>query len=482
MKKNALIFVFDKTGIVDFSQGLRNCGYELTVHADVAEILHRSAIDGFTTISNDDFFNIDLEPFEIIVVNTQSFAQWFTSEHPLSVDKIIDVAFDAQIEFIKNLAKNYRNNSVLIDPLDYDNAIQSLNEYGKITDTLKIMFVCKVFEYVAHIDTLIATCLRKKQQNNDFPRFFTVTYEKSQGLRYGENPHQAASYYKEAMTNEGTLADAEQLSGSDLSFNNINDSNIAISLLKEFTQPAAVAVKHANPCGVSISDTILEAFNKAYDADSISAFDSVVALNREVDLELATRICHIFTGLVIAPQYTSEALSLLKQNQQKIKVLQIKKLTEIVSPNENDMRKVLGGLLIQKTDSKIFEKENIKCITKRTPTEYEMRQLEFAWIVAKHTKCNAIVLASNNATVGVGPGQMNRITALNIAIERGEGKTKGSVMASDGFFFQDCVIAASKAGVTAIIQPGGSNDSDLVEECDKTDISMLVTGMRHFKH
>ncbi len=310
-----------------------------------------------------------------------------------------------------------------------------------------------------------------------------MTFEKVQGMRYGENPHQGAAFYKEVGAGENTLAAAEQLHGKELSYNNINDANGALDVMKEFgaQRPAAVAVKHANPCGVGVGETILEAYGNAYDADPVSIYGGIVVLNRPVDLPTAEKLAEIFLEIIIAPEYDKEAFALLSQK----KNIRLLRLPGLAAANENlmDMKKVAGGLLIQQLDTELLGSE-LKCVTNRQPTEEETEQLLFAWKVVKHVKSNGIALVKGNRTVGIGPGQTNRITALELAIKYAGENAAGSVMASDAYFpFDDCVQAAKVAGITAIIQPGGSiRDADSIKACNDAGIAMVFTGMRHFKH
>ncbi len=304
-------------------------------------------------------------------------------------------------------------------------------------------------------------------------------------MRYGENPHQAAAFYREIGNRTNCLDAAKQLHGKELSYNNINDANGALDVLKEFGEdkPCAVAVKHANPCGVGTGETLYEAYMNAYNSDPVSIFGGIVALNREVDEATATELAKIFLEIIIAPSFTEKALELLTVK----KNIRLLELPDVAKANDGtmlDMKKVAGGLLVQQLDAELMNEADLKVVTKRQPTEAEMEQLKFAWRVVKHVKSNGICLVANNGTVGVGPGQTNRITALELAIKYAGDRANGSVMGSDAFFpFPDCVEAAAKAGITAIIQPGGSvKDQESIDACDKYGIAMVFTGMRHFKH
>ena len=342
-----------------------------------------------------------------------------------------------------------------------------------------------MFEHTASYDAMICNYLRGQLGKDNLPDTLTMTFEKVQQMRYGENPHQKAAFYKEIGNRDNVLSSAKQLHGKELSYNNINDANGALDVIKEFGYdvPCAVGVKHANPCGVGLGSTILEAYQKAYEADPVSIFGGIVALNREVDEATATELAKIFLEIIIAPSFSKEALEILTKKKN-IRLLELEGLAKPNTPDMMDMKKVAGGLLVQEIDTQLYIPENLKVVTDRAPTEEEMKDLLFGWRVVKHTKSNAIVLAKGDQTVGVGPGQTNRITALELAIKYGGDKVKGSVMASDAFFpFSDCVEAAEKAGITAIIQPGGSiRDQESIDACNKAGIAMVFTGMRHFKH
>lgn len=429
--------------------------------------------------------NLDIIPIDVIAINLYPF-----KETILEKDVILDDAIE-QIDIggptmIRAAAKNWRDVVVVIDPLDYAKILGWLKNGGVSRDE-KYNLACKVFEHTAAYDALVASYLRGLQDNSPlFPPSLTLTYDRIQTMRYGENPHQRAAFYSEVKASENGIASALQLHGKELSFNNINDANGALDVLKEFSvvMPCAVAVKHANPCGVGFGETLLDAYTEAYEADPTSIYGGIVAVNREVDYATAVKMSEIFLEIIIAPSFSEEAMEVLKQK----KNIRLMSLNGINKPNHYgmlDMKKVAGGLLVQELDTELYNEPDLKTVTKREPTKQEMSQLMFAWRVVKHTKSNAIVLVKGNSTVGIGPGQTNRIAALEIAVKNaGKERATGSVLASDAFFpFADCAEAAEKAGITAIIQPGGSiHDRESIEACDKAGIAMVFTGMRHFKH
>ena len=302
-------------------------------------------------------------------------------------------------------------------------------------------------------------------------------------MRYGENPHQGASYYTEAFIRAGSLSKAKQLWGKELSYNNINDANGALELVKEFDEPCVVASKHANPCGVGIGETIYEAYLKAYESDPVSVFGGILAINGIVDEKTAAEINKIFIEIVIAEGYTPEALAIL-ETKKNIRLLELPDIRARREKSAYDMKKVYGGLLVQDYDETLYNDEEVKAVTKRAPTKAEMKALLFNWKVVKYTKSNAIVIGKEDRTTGIGMGQTNRIWAARQAIEHAGAEAGGSVMASDAFFpFPDCVEECVKAGITAIIQPGGSiRDQLSIDACDEAGIAMIFVGQRHFRH
>ena len=516
MKKRALLSVSDKTGVVDFARGLYELGYELvstggTAAAlreaglnvlDVSEItgfpecldgrvktLHPAVHAGILAMRGNaehmrQITELNVTPIDIVAINLYPFKQTILKDS-VTLEEAIENIDIGGPTMIRSAAKNWQDVVVLVNPADYDEALSRLKD-GEVTREQKFKYALKVFEHTAAYDALVSGYLRR-QVGAGLPDSLTLTFEKAQEMRYGENPHQSAAFYRESVRGctNSTLADAKQLHGKELSFNNINDANGALDVLKEFNAdtPCAVAVKHANPCGVGIGGTIAEAFQSAYDADPVSIFGGIVALNRTVDAQTASLLKPIFLEIVIAPDYEPEALVILTKK----KDLRIMQLADIEAPNTPDMldiKKVAGGLLVQELNCELLPESEFKVVTDREPTEEEKRALLLAWRVVKHTKSNGICLARGSRTTGIGPGQTNRITALELAIKYAGESAEGSVMASDAFFpFDDCVLAAAKAGITAIIQPGGSiRDEDSIKACNASGIAMVFTGMRHFKH
>jgi phosphoribosylaminoimidazolecarboxamide formyltransferase/IMP cyclohydrolase len=340
----------------------------------------------------------------------------------------------------------------------------------------------KAFGHTAHYDALIAAYFNRLI-GEKFPEQLTVAYTKQQSLRYGENPHQEAAFYREPLAPEGTIATAIQLHGKELSYNNINDANAALELVHEFAEPAVVAIKHMNPCGVGLGETIEEAFQKAYEADPVSIFGGIIAANRPIDAATAAKMKEIFLEIILAPAFTEEALAILT-TKKNLRLLALGEEFAVRKESTLKWQTISGGALIQDADVRSLTPEECRVVTERAPSEEEWRQLLFAWKVVKHVKSNAIVLAKDFRTLGVGAGQMNRVGAAKIAIGQAKEAAKGAVLASDAFFpMKDTVEEAAKAGIIAIIQPGGSiRDEESITEANKHGIAMVFTGIRHFKH
>jgi phosphoribosylaminoimidazolecarboxamide formyltransferase/IMP cyclohydrolase len=514
MVKRVLISVSDKTGIVGLARELEDLGVEIISTGGTAKALkdaglkvvnisdvtgfpecldgrvktlHPKVHGGLLAMRNNpehmkQLAELGIEPIDMVIINLYPFKQTILKEH-VELEEAIENIDIGGPTMLRAAAKNYQDVAVVVDPKDYDTVLEELKTSGDISLKTKFRLAYKVFEHTSHYDTLIAGYLRDRLGEASFPETLTLTFEKVQDMRYGENPHQKAVFYKEVGANRGCITNAKQLHGKELSYNNINDANGALTLLKEFDQPTVVAVKHANPCGVGSAENIHAAYLKAYDSDPVSIFGGIVAANREIDEKTAEEIKKIFLEIVIAPSYTKEALEILTQKKN-IRILQLEDISSALPQGTYDMKKVAGGLLVQNYNSELYDENELKIVTDKKPTNEELEELEFAMKVVKHTKSNAIVLVKDKATIGVGPGQTNRITAAKIAIEYGGDKTKGSVMASDAFFpFPDCAEAAAAAGITAIIQPGGSiKDQESIDVCNKFGIAMVFTGMRHFKH
>lgn len=512
--KRALVSVSDKTGIVEFCRGLAELGVEVISTGGTKNLLAKegvpvigiSDVTGFPEILDgrvktlhpavhsgllairdseehqNQMKELGLDYIDLVVVNLYPFQE--TIAKP-------DVAYEDAIEnidiggptMLRSAAKNHAFVSVVVDAADYGKVLEEIKAEGDTTLNTRKALAAKVFRHTASYDALISDYL--SQVNGDpLPERYTVTYEKIQDLRYGENPHQKAAFYRKPLAAQDTLSNAKQLHGKELSYNNINDANAALQMVKEFTEPAVVAVKHMNPCGVGVGASVLEAFEKAYAADPVSIFGGIVAANRIVDEDTANLLKDIFLEIVIAPGFTQEALAVLTKKKN-IRLLEMGNLQAGVDrQSQFVVTSIDGGMIVQENDIHSIQAEDLKVVTDRQPTEEEMKQLLFGWKIVKHVKSNAILLAKNNMTIGVGAGQMNRVGAAKIAIEQAGAEAKGSVMASDAFFpMSDTVEAAAKAGITAIIQPGGSiKDEESIAMANQHGIAMVFTGVRHFKH
>lgn len=510
MTKRALISVSDKTNIVSFAEGLIGLDYEIISTGGTLKVLTEAGLDvkaveevtGFPEILDGRVKTLHpfihggllanrnltehrtelethhIQPIDMVVVNLYPFKQTLDQPNVTDADIIENIDIGGPT-MLRAAAKNFEHVTVVVDPENYQDVLSTLTDKEDLV-SMRQELAAKVFRHTAHYDALIAGFFTSKTDDK-YPETYTVTYEKVQSLRYGENPHQEAAFYKDAQEMSGSLASGKQLHGKELSYNNIQDANSALEILSEYEQHAAVAVKHMNPCGIGVGETIEAAFQKAFDADPISIFGGIVAINREVTKDLAEKLSEIFLEIVIAPGFSDEAFNILTKKKN-IRLVELNVAGERSSYQR--LTTVKGGMLIQEADQAEVKTDELCYPTKRQPTEQEWKDLMFAWKAVKHVKSNAIVLAKNEQTVGVGAGQMNRVGAANIAIEQAGDKAEKAVMASDAFFpMPDTVEAAAKAGVTAIIQPGGSKrDQESIDTCDEAGIAMVFTGMRHFKH
>ena len=514
----ALVSVSDKTGIVEFCRTLNQLGIEIlstggtfkeltennitaievsdytgfpemmdgrvkTLHPKIhGGILARRGIDDAVMAEN------AIHAIDMVVVNLYPFEA--TIAKP-------DCDFETAIEnidiggptMIRAAAKNHADVAIVVNPSDYVEILQELNENNAaLSGATRLNLALKSFEHTARYDTSIATYL-SGLNNVQFPETLNLQFYQQQTLRYGENPHQNAAFYVEKNLVVGTIANATQLQGKALSYNNIADADAALECVKTFTEkPTCVIVKHANPCGVAQADTLLTAYDLAYATDPTSAFGGIIAFNRELDSKTAAEIvARQFVEVIIAPSVSETAQSILA-TKQNVRVLVTGDWSNNISTTaEFDYKRVAGGLLVQNRDTGIVLPSEMKVVTKRTPTEQEWKDLLFSWNVAKFVKSNAIVYCKNEQLIGVGAGQMSRIYSAKIAgikaFDAGL-EVRGSAMASDAFFpFRDGIDAAAVAGITAVIQPGGSmRDQEVIDAADESNIAMLFTGMRHFRH
>jgi phosphoribosylaminoimidazolecarboxamide formyltransferase / IMP cyclohydrolase len=512
--KRALISVSDKTGLKDFAKELVSIGYEListggtfgVLKSENIPVINVSEVTGFPECLNGrvktlhpkihagiladrqsqehmrTLSELEVETIDLVVVNLYPFQQTVSREGATLTEAVENIDIGGPT-MLRAAAKNYKSVVVIVDPKDYEKVIHEISSTHDVSLETRFHLATKVFIHTAGYDSLIGNYFTKQSGYDEFSESLTLTYKKAQELRYGENPHQRAAFYREEWVGISGIADAIKLHGKELSFNNINDGNSAIALLGEFEHPTVVAVKHANPCGVGTGDHILEAYQKAYQADPVSIFGGIVAANDTIDVKTAQEINKIFVEIVIAPDFTKEAMDILTQKKN-IRILKIDRRI-LRSPNIGvDIKRVKGGLLIQEENQHLMNWENLDYVTNEKPSETQMKDLIFGLKVVKHVKSNAIVLVKDGMTVGIGAGQANRITSLRIAGEYAKENAMGAVLASDAFFpFSDCVELANELGILGIIQPGGSvRDQDSVDACNKAGISMVFTGIRHFKH
>jgi len=510
----ALISVSNKEGIVDFAQGLKSLGIEIISTGGTARTLKDAGIEvrdvsdytGFPELlggrlktlhpkihggllwrrdSEQDRKEIEansIESIDMVVVNLYPFEQ--TVSKP-------DVRFDEAIEnidiggptMLRSAAKNFKDVAVIVDPSDYPAILNELKtNNGELTAETKFNLARKVFSHTARYDSLISEYLNRQAKEREvFPSTLNLSFTKVNDLRYGENPHQKAAIYRDSFYKGLSLVDAKILQGKEMSYNNYLDSSAAIDLVREFEEPAAVIVKHNNPCGVAIGETLHSAYIKALETDPVSAFGGVIALNRQLDPTTAEEIMKLFVEIIIAPSFDQEALKILSRKPN-IRLLELD-LTE--APTGIEMRKVQGGLLVQEKDTGMVDDfESLKVVTKRRPTDDELSALAFAWKVCKHVKSNAIVYTSKDQAIGIGVGQTSRVDSARLGAMKAMKSLEGSVVASDAFFpARDGIDVIAKAGVTAVIQPGGSiKDEEVIRAADEYNMAMVFTGMRHFRH
>ena len=537
-KRRALVSVSDKTGIVDFCKELEKLGFEIistggtlkTLKDNGVKAISISDVTGFKECLDGrvktlhpavhagllarrdlpehmaSLKEMNYSTIDLVAVNLYPFKATIQKPNVTTEEAIENIDIGGPT-MLRSAAKNYKDVLVVCEPDDYAETLERIK--NKTDDEkFRLTLSYKVYRHTAAYDSLISGYMQKLL-GIEFPEHITFAYDKAQDLRYGENPQQSAVFYREPLPRAGALTEAEQLWGKELSYNNINDANGALELLKEFAgEPAVVACKHANPCGVGTGKTVYEAYMRAYESDPVSVFGGILAINGTVDKATAEEINKIFIEIVMAEDYAADALKVLKAKKN-IRLLKIKNITAPREDTSYDMKKVYGGLLVQKYDQTLLQNEDMGLfsraaevktetlpsgktkttygtgvVTKRKPTKDEIDAMMFNWKVVKHTKSNAIVIGKVGRTTGIGMGQTNRIWAAEQAIAHAGDEAKGSVLASDAFFpFDDVVAAAVKAGITAIIQPGGSiRDDDSVKACDKAGIAMVFVGDRHFKH
>lgn len=510
--KRGLISVSDKTNIVAFAEALVKQNMEIISTGGTKKVLDEAGIPtlsieevtGFPEMMDGRVKTLhphihggllarrdldshmqamaehEIQPIDLVCVNLYPFKETI-SKADTTPEQAIEQIDIGGPSMLRSAAKNYASVTVVVDSSDYKKVIEELEQDGDTSLTTRQRLAAKVFRHTASYDALIASYLTELTGETE-PETVTHTYDHKQTLRYGENSHQSAVFYEEPLAPSFSIAKAKQLHGKAMSYNNIKDADAAIRIVRDFDEPAAVAVKHMNPCGIGIGETVEEAFDRAYEADSMSIFGGIVVVNGEVSLALAEKLHKIFLEIIIAPRYSEEALALLTK----------KKNIRLLELDFSDKKKggketvsVLGGLLVQDQDM-LSEEDTPEwtVVTEKAPTEAQMKALKLSWKAVKHVKSNAIVVGNDKQTLGIGAGQMNRIGAVKIAVEQAGDKAKAAVLASDAFFpMDDSVDYAGKHGIKAIIQPGGSvKDQVSIDKANEYGIAMVFTGTRHFRH
>lgn len=509
--KRALVSVSDKAGLVDFVKGLQSCGWEIIATGGTQKLLEQngvktigiSEVTGFPEICDgrvktlhpkvhgallarrDEPSHLQalkdngIEFIDMVCVNLYPFKQTISKEGVTMADAIENIDIGGP-SMLRSAAKNYKDVTVVCDPNDYDKVLGEIKANGNTSVETRLQLSAKAYTHTAEYDMCISQFMREKAGLSE--KLF-LEFDVKQGLRYGENPHQSAKFYTDNSNVPYSLASAEQLQGKELSYNNIQDANAALNIVRDFDLPFCVALKHMNPCGAAIGKTIEEAWQKAYESDKVSIYGGIVACNREVTKEMALGMKPIFLEIVMAPSFSDEAMEILstKKNLRVMKV-NMGKDTEA----HNQYVSVNGGLLVQHLDTKKVELTPEMCVTEKKPDMALMDDIQFGWNIVKHVKSNAIVVAKDGHTLGVGAGQMNRVGSAEIALNEAKaaGFTENLILASDGFLpFDDTVELAAKYGVTIIVEPGGSiRDEDCIKKANELGICMLFTGTRHFKH
>lgn len=509
--KRSLISVSDKSGLVEFARALAGAGVEIVSTGGTAKVLREAGIPvtyitdvtGFPEILDGRVKTLhprvhggilamrteehlaqlrehNITPIDLVVVNLYPFRET-VAKPGVTLEEAIENIDIGGPAMVRAAAKNYRYVLVVVSPQRYPEVLEAVKR-GDIDESFRLDLAREAFAHTAAYDSAIAGYLSTiNNTENNFPPVWQNRYNLVQTLRYGENPHQGAAFYRDPSVTGACVGNAVQLHGKELSYNNILDLNAALEAVREFRETSAVIVKHNNPCGAASAATLVEAYKLAYEGDPVSAFGGIVAFNTRVDAATAGEMNKIFLEAVIAPDYDEDALAILKQKEN-LRILKTGPLQE--SSDRFELRKVNGGLLVQHFDRGVVDKDKMKVVTRRSPGERELEDLLFAMAVVKHVKSNAIVVAKNKKVLGVGAGQMNRVTSARIALKQAGEEARGAVLASDAFFpFSDTLEEAAAAGISAVIQPGGSlRDNDSIEVADQNGIAMVFTGMRHFRH
>jgi phosphoribosylaminoimidazolecarboxamide formyltransferase / IMP cyclohydrolase len=520
--RRALLSVSDKAGLLELARGLAGLGVELVSTGgtrkaladaglavrDVSDVtgfpemldgrvktLHPRVHGGILAVRDNPqhaatLREHDIQPIDLVVCNLYPFEATVARPGATHEDSVENIDIGGP-SMVRSAAKNYRDVAVVTDPAQYGPVLDEMRANGgALTLATRERLAAAAFARTAAYDGAIAAYFAGRAGAEELPAALDLRFRRKQALRYGENPHQKAAFYVEPAVPPGTVAGAEVLHGKELSFNNLLDLDSALNLVREFGQPAAVVIKHNNPCGAAVAATLDEAFRKAFEGDSLSAYGGVLGFNRVVDEATATQVSepNRFVECIVAPDFSPAALQIITTRptwKKSVRLLRTGPLEARAGrPAGFDFRRVDGGLLVQGRDAGGDDFAAARVVTKRAPTEQEWADLRFAWLVCKHVKSNAIVLARGGMSVGVGAGQMSRVDSVHMAVRKAGERGRGSVLASDAFFpFRDNVDEAARAGVTAVVQPGGSmRDADSVAACDEHGLAMVFTGVRHFRH
>jgi len=524
--RRALVSVSDKSGLTEFAQGLSGLGFELISTGGTRRVLEEAGIPvqdissytGFPEIMDGRVKTLhpkvhgailgrpDLEsdlaaivehgivPFELVIVNLYPFEETIAKPDVTVADAIENIDIGGP-SMVRSAAKNHAYVGIVSSPAQYERVLGELGE-GKLSADFRRELTAAAFEMTACYDRaisnymagLVASESEDADEGDSFPARLDLNFEKRSSLRYGENPHQSAAFYVEPDFAASSLAAADQLNGKELSYNNLLDLDAALSIVKEFSDPAAAVLKHNNPCGCAIGGTLAEAFDKAYAGDPVSAFGSIISFNRELDAETAELLAEPgrFVEAIICPGFSDEAFEILTTKPKWKKNVRLLKCPGMTDSGVSmlEYRRVSGGILVQDRDDQPDPQDEWKVVTERQPSEQEMIDLRFGWLVCKHVKSNAILYAKDGMAVGVGAGQMSRLDSAEIAAKKAGERSQGGIVASDAFFpFRDGVDEAAKAGITAVIQPGGSvKDEEVIAACNEHGMAMIFTSRRHFKH
>ena len=515
--KTALISVSDKRGILEFAKFLSENGVEILSTGGTAKLLKENSLPvtmvsdytGFPEMMDgrvktlhpkihggllgkrDDSNHMKameehgIKPIDMLVVNLYPFEATISKEDCSFEDAIENIDIGGP-SMVRSAAKNHKDVAVVASSRCYEKLIQELSDNDfSLSKKTRLLLAQEAFAHTSRYDSLISEYLFEKSETNQsvFPENYHIPLKKVQDLRYGENPHQNAAFYIDARSGNADITEAQQLQGKELSFNNIIDLEAALKVVLEFKETASVIIKHTNPCGIGIDESLLESFKKAKETDPVSAFGGIIGFNRIVDASTAEEIVTTFVEAIIAPDYEKKALEIFTKKKN-LRLMKLPMGEKKKNGESLDIKRVSGGLLLQNNDDIDLVESQLKVVTKRQPSQDQWKALRFAWKAAKHVKSNAIVFAKKDRTIGIGAGQMSRVDSTKIAVEKAKSSLKGTVMASDAFFpFRDAIDAAAENGIAAIIQPGGSiKDEEVITAANEHKIAMVFTGIRHFKH